>query len=963
MAKNNKNNNGYSMNYNGKSYQYIDIDNLKQANDLMAKQLKLQSDFIKKQEKMLANGKKLSTLDTNIYNSYKKQSKELGDNVNRNQKIIDSWNRNIRNTLKTSPNKTGVLGDIIQASNTRTSRVGYEQMPKNIADIFRTSISNGLNQSQLKETNKIYEKAVDSVIAKYKRKGADFSDATTMAKVNEEIKEKTISEMGGITDKYSKATTVLSIATDVFKEAVNTWVRVFKSGLSHQKDVYESTFEPISVRNNTTRGMYYAAQSELGGFGKNRLAEMGLNDNIATSDVQKMWAKMAENGIKIDMSTEESRAEVSAKAIDLVLTNKIVPFLDTSSESVQLLNERLGDSFVKQIRGISQASLEVAGNNVGTSKVLNELIDLVQPMSDEALSNLAKGSTELTALYNRLIAPKEDGGYGYSTSQANDIIKTTYKSQAYNNQMLKSGNLKEQLFALNLLENNINTNDLSQLNNAAGAYINTKNYLASWFPSVNGSAMNQLIANEGKDAVGLSWEDLQAYEKYKESGVSVADLVSSTEFTDEDIKKWASYKTDQYGSGNNQTNQTLQDITVENLANELAVGEQWMGHWTSIIETAIKGIGTILLTKIVGGVIGKGISALSGISAGGITGTSTGGLLGTTGKMVAGIGGIALASAALIKIGDSINSELLSKQQYNANVQSTLFTQEMKDELNGTGLENNSAAVAVRSAGEGYNAGKGNWQTIFDRTEGDIAGDWWADTKGLFGNWADKAWFFNNPSKNNAQEYNSWLLGMYLNENHSMTNNDDYMHLLLTYYALMASQGLDGNYTKNADVNDANVKQYIKDVLADEELFKEYGRALNVLQGEGIVDKYGTPIKDNWTDIQHQIIDWSSHRYGLDYVPYDNYRAELHEGEAVLTASTASELRNLIDEYRNTAKQSVQFDVIIQNQTNALVNKMGEIIAVMQNNRPIFPTTAINKGNEILNYSMTKMVSTRDFSQ
>ena len=204
---------------------------------------------------------------------------------------------------------------------------------------------------------------------------------------------------------------------------------------------------------------------------------------------------------------------------------------------------------------------------------------------------------------------------------------------------------------------------------------------------------------------------------------------------------------------------------------------------------------------------------------------------------------------------------------------------------------------------------------------------------------------------------------MYLNENHSMTNNDDYMHLLLTYYALMASQGLDGNYTKNADVNDANVKQYIKDVLADEELFKEYGRALNVLQGEGIVDKYGTPIKDNWTDIQHQIIDWSSHRYGLDYVPYDNYRAELHEGEAVLTASTASELRNLIDEYRNTAKQSVQFDVIIQNQTNALVNKMGEIIAVMQNNRPIFPTTAINKGNEILNYSMTKMVSTRDFSQ
>lgn len=962
MAKNNKNNNGYSMNYNGKSYQYIDIDNLKQANDLMAKQLKLQSDFIKKQEKMLANGKKLSALDTNLYNSYKKQSKELGDNVNRNQKIIDSWNRNIRNTLKTSPNKTGVLRDIIQTSNTRTSRIGYEQMPKNIADIFKTSISNGLNQSQLKETNKIYEKTVDSVIAKYKRKGADFSDATTMAKVNEEIKEKTISEMGGITDKYSKATTVLSIATDVFKEAVNTWVRVFKNGLSHQKDVYGSTFEPISVRNGTTRGQYYAAQSELGGFGKNRLAEMGLNDNIATSDVQKMWAKMAENGIKIDMSTEESRAEVSAKAIDLVLTNKIVPFLDTSSESVQLLNERLGDSFVKQIRGISQASLEVAGNNVGTSKVLNELIDLVQPMSDEALSNLAKGSTELTALYNRLIAPKEDGGYGYSTSQANDIIKTIYKSQAYNNQMLKSGNLKEQLFALNLLENNINTNDLSQLNNAAGAYINTKNYLASWFPSVNGSAMNQLIANEGKDAVGLSWEDLQAYEKYKESGVSVADLVSSTEFTDEDIKKWASYKTDQYGSGNNQTNQTLQDITVENLANELAVGEQWMGHWTSIIETAIKGIGTILLTKIVGGVIGKGIGALTGLGTTTLSrGSGLGSLLGKAGPIAGGVATVAATVGAELLVMKAM-SDYNDKEKENARKYADENIDYYLDKREGTTHEDDTT-VAHNDAEGFYMGGTGK---IATDDYADIFRSWKHDTAGGFQYWWQK--MFHPDKVKEPKEYNKWRIDDFLNYYGSLYNNEeDRAKVAFGMSAVLYAIGVGDSAKEYFGVSRDDVINYMNAEYDAGTIDNVSNYISSYGLGRGFVDKSGHEVDTN--TISNTINGWFNtednhfHRQGLNMVPVDNYPAILHQGEAILTAATANELRNLLDEYRNTSRQSVQFDIIIQNQTTALVNKMDEIVRAINNNTPMFPTTdRAENARKIIQNSMTKLKSTRDFS-
>ena len=96
-------------------------------------------------------------------------------------------------------------------------------------------------------------------------------------------------------------------------------------------------------------------------------------------------------------------------------------------------------------------------------------------------------------------------------------------------------------------------------------------------------------------------------------------------------------------------------------------------------------------------------------------------------------------------------------------------------------------------------------------------------------------------------------------------------------------------------------------------------------------------------------------RYGLDYVPYDEYPALLHQGEAVLTASTATNLKNLLDEYKDMSKQSVNFDAIIQNQTTELVWKLDEIIGVIRNTGSSFQNsvdyeTARNKLNNSLNH-------------
>lgn len=106
------------------------------------------------------------------------------------------------------------------------------------------------------------------------------------------------------------------------------------------------------------------------------------------------------------------------------------------------------------------------------------------------------------------------------------------------------------------------------------------------------------------------------------------------------------------------------------------------------------------------------------------------------------------------------------------------------------------------------------------------------------------------------------------------------------------------------------------------------------------------------------------HRSGLAEVPYDNYKAVLHEGEAVLTASTANELRNLLDEYRANRQMSADIETAIQSQTYELVAKLDEVIGALSNlnvggtvtTSSLDQQTARNR----LRYSMTHMVSTKD---
>lgn len=248
--------------------------------------------------------------------------------------------------------------------------------------------------------------------------------------------------------------------------------------------MYEKSFQNIATMTGTTRSTYYGKQAGL----NNQLNSLGLNDNVATSDVQEMWNSLASIGANEDTMFE--------RALDNVITKNIVPYLDTTSQSVNLLDERLGGSFVKDIRGISKANLEIAGNNYATQELLQTIIDEVQPMSDEALQNLAQGSEEMTSLINKLTP---EMGKDAATAYATQLFKT----QKYSDQMMRSGTTSEKLSIVNALEGDINYYDPAQYNDFIGkGIINAQQQLMTGAPGYN-SAMNGLLSNIQGSAMGI----------------------------------------------------------------------------------------------------------------------------------------------------------------------------------------------------------------------------------------------------------------------------------------------------------------------------------------------------------------------------------------------------------------------------------------------------------------------------
>lgn len=152
--------------------------------------------------------------------------------------------------------------------------------------------------------------------------------------------------------------------------------------------------------------------------------------------------------------------------------------------------------------------------------------------------------------------------------------------------------------------------------------------------------------------------------------------------------------------------------------------------------------------------------------------------------------------------------------------------------------------------------------------------------------------------------------------------DSDRVHKLTTYDTVQNYLGRDGSFSRT-DYSAALT--LVQNAILEQDIEKAKGMLAQAKQQGLTWDVLGSVAggKKFQDDLIAKGI--SSYRIGTDNIPYDNYPALLHEGEAVLTASTANELRSLVDEYRNTKYDSAKIEKAIQDQTAVLVESLNAI--------------------------------------
>lgn len=886
---------------------------------------------------------------------------------------------------------------------------------------------------------------------------------------------------GSLTDKSELGLKVnlITAAVDTFNKAVEVFSTAVKNGFNNQRNSYENNFTNIAARTGMSSSVYRSNQAALSGFGRNILHEQGLMNNIATSEVQNMWNSLANTGM--------NQEQILANALDNVITNKIVPYLDTTTTDINLLNNKLNGNFIKDIRGINKSNLDMVGNNYATKELLQTIIDEVQPMSDEALQNLTQGSTEMTAFINKMIdsGVSKDAALSYATQ--------LFKTQKYSDQILASGNVTEILPLINSMQKDINIYDPTQFNNYLGEAVNTTQMIAG-FGRGYGSTSNGLLTNIVGSAFGENYGRMQAAYTLQSKGLTGYDLANMTDTTSGSIKRYSDSATSDLANDKLQTTKQMTDILSENLTNEVSAFAELLGPWFEVLTTAVKGILIAIAAQGVANVGGKllgiggksagigsalttfagtglgyqamgvgasmginsvpaataaGIALPAGIAAGGLAvggyGISQGvkdiqngdkarGTISTAGGVAAAAGGIGVAGGMLaagaanawnpvgwglliagslavagtaisratdttVDLADEFdakkNASVRKIKEYNEEYMDGLYNAEeairqstsveeaklialengiiTQEELNDATLQSKDAlldlakvkiedqnelnkgiedlvgiysdikqekidgvsdsAISLMNTAQAF---KGNYNDLTDTQKNEMNQFMQSYIK-----WANK--YGNEDDKWRVKQYGDAFADGNFHENdynkifdgdnattrarfEAFATSDEGAKILSRTDAFKNKYGKDGYHV----LSDETINDYINKAYSSGDIgtAKKY---LGVLKDYGMSwDKLGSTLQTQFTKKYGE--DIKSYRVGLNDVPYDNYPALLHEGEAVLTASTANELRSLVDEYRNTKYDSAKIEQAINNQTEALVHRLDAIYSKMPTN-------------------------------
>lgn len=427
-------------------------------------------------------------------------------------------------------------------------------------------------------------------------------------------------ELAKSANKFSLAADVIQVGANTFKEAVSTFSRLFFGGMNNQANSYNNNFTNISVRTGLSKSQYFSGQSAI----NSTLSSRGLYNNISNSEVTEMWNKLASNGLNSE--------DMMANALDTVITNKIVPFLDTSTAYFQQLADQQ-PGLMKQIRGIGLATQEINGSSVFANKYLQDMVDSLSPMASLAENQLGVQYAQMTGAYESLRAQ------GLSDATIGEMYKGSAALFNDPRAALKSDNLDLKLAAAQGIANGIDFRDASQVN---AQYMRSANYVANLTPEGYMSPLYAGITNTYMSTIGKT--------ELNERNLDIEEALRKGTLVANSLDDYANIATNRLASDYNQTAKTLQEVQLENMSTWLAKIYEQIGYWGNVLGVLVKGIAGIIGARAGSKLLGSLIKGKSGgtslgrtiarnIASNGGLGATTG--LGAAGTAVAGAAGIA----------------------------------------------------------------------------------------------------------------------------------------------------------------------------------------------------------------------------------------------------------------------------------------------------------------------------------
>lgn len=905
----------------GKLWSPIDLPNLEKAIKLYERLNYLQDHFANSLSGSQAIMKQINE-QTDIQN----ELQQLGIKLTEDQiKVVVSLIKKRQEENKELDKSNNLKGSTYGALTGNTIQNKYGKTPKgydrpNTSIYQQRSLQGFLNNAggiyTTSRQNRVYNQAIEIETNKIKDSGSIMSDDSIRKVAELNIKNgRMSSETSELFNKsaksFNKGAGIVQIAADTFMSAVKTFGGMFTEGKNKQVNTYEDTFTGIAARTGYSRSEYYTQQAQT----NNELGDLGLRDNIRTSEVQQMWSTLTSEGLSIEDSI--------ANAFDTVISSKVVPYLNTSTAQFQFLVDQQ-PNLMTQVRGIGRTTMEISGSATFATKYLQDMIDTIAPMASLAENELGLQFAQVSGAYESLRAQ------GLNDAQIGEMYKAS--ASVYNNpyQALKSGSLDEKMAVANVIQTGGDLRDFSDVN---ASMMTSQNFVANLVPEGNLGPLYSGMLVSGNKLSGTTALGVALNEGNYDMEQAISDGIKASNMVDDMGNK----VTEEFRNGDYQTNKERQAITMENLSNELATMQQFMGGWYDVIVTAIKGVAGMIAATVVG----KGIGALAG-SAGGGTGT---GLLAAVGANGLAIGSFAAAAGIVLTgiISDGIVQGYADNLGKNSDYYENTgqFDKFIKTDANGNEIPLSEGAKNLLSTGIDTEGNKGWGSNIALGL--DFINEY--KTNNLMG------WGVSRKDRNQA----SWeyTIGALRGEN---LENDgkDFAKAALAWLMIADASGVisDIDGWSSSDIKDAFKSIYDSDEDAANWVKKitEWGQFKNPQMSTDFGKNMEYKVPTNFDNY---------HRQGLDYVPEDNYPALLHQGEAVLTASTANELRTLVDEYRNTNKESISFETIIQNQTSSLISKMDEMLQVI---RSFTGTTTTDWRNGFITNSMKYVKSTKSFS-